>query len=189
MLRKVFTLCLLSWLVGCLPKGGNEQPQTSAIAHKDSTPQPKNGEEEKEPADSLTPEEVSDYAWYHIVIVDTSDRYDKLMDELRTVETRNGLKVDLMGRYFDKKKQAIILPENDEDELYAGSYFPRRYPGNTLSIEYMNAFTPQAGNKTMALVARIAEKKKDADSLMNVLKANHSNTHIITSKVFIGCMH
>lgn len=189
MLKRLHIICLICYLSGCSPKGDNDQQQPTITADQDSTPIKTSPEQVMEPEDSLPTEADADYAWYHIVVVDTSDRYDQLMEKLRSIESRNGLKVDLMGRYFDKKKQAIILPENDEDELYAGSYFPRRYPGNTLSIEYMNAFTPQAGNKTMALVARIAEKKKDADSLMNVLKANHSNTHIITSKVFIGCMH
>jgi hypothetical protein len=44
-----------------------------------------------------------------------------LSEELKT-------KIDTMERGFNKTKNLIYLPENDEDKLYAGAYLPRRYP-------------------------------------------------------------
>ncbi|WP_262490545.1 hypothetical protein [Hymenobacter sp. CRA2] len=35
---------------------------------------------------------------------------------------------DTLGRFFDEQKNLIRLPDDDEDELYAGDYFPRRCP-------------------------------------------------------------
>lgn len=142
-----------------------------------------------EPMDSLTAEERVDYALYKVVVVDTGFQYENLLQTLYSVEKKTGLEVDLMGRYFDKKKQEIILSEDDEDELYAGSYFPRRYPGNTLSIEYLNTFAPAADNKKMAIIATIAETRGQADSLVRVLTPHFPHTHSIWSKVFIGCLH
>ncbi len=183
----IYPLALMALIWSCRPKNTSEAPASQE--KNDSTPSTVALDTIPEPTDSLSEEEAVDYAWYHIVIVDTSSRYDELMKELRTIEKNNGLEVDLMGRYFDKKKQAIILPEDDEDELYAGNYFPRRFPGNTLSIEYLDTYVPEQGDKTMALVATIATKRREADSLVRALKPDHPRTHSIRSKVFIGCLH
>jgi len=74
-----------------------------------------------------------------------------------------------MGRFYNKKKNLIALPDNDEDEIYAGDYFPRRFPSDNLSLEYLNFYQRQAAEKTIALVTGIYETEKSADSALTVL--------------------
>ena len=81
-----------------------------------------------------------EYATYHILIVDTATSYNDLLIKMTDLSLRVQLPIDSMGRFFDPVANLIKLPDNDEDEIYAGDYFPRRVPSETLSIEYLNLY-------------------------------------------------
>ena len=189
MLQPLYALLFTLILASCQSANHQEATLPPTAPKLDSITIDSNNTTDEEPTDSLTAEEQVDYALYRVVIVDTGYQYEPLLQTLYAVEKKTGLQVDLMGRYFDQKKKEIILPEDDEDELYAGSYFPRRYPSNTLSIEYLNTFLPAADNKKMAIIATIAEGRRQADSLVRVLTPHYPHTYSISSKVFIGCLH
>ncbi len=78
--------------------------------------------------------ESDEYASYHIVIVDTGKSYNDLLLKMTNLSLRIQVPIDSMGRFFDPVANLIKLPDNDEDEIYAGDYFPRRVPSETLSI-------------------------------------------------------
>ncbi|GAB4255809.1 MAG: hypothetical protein Kow0079_12770 [Vicingaceae bacterium] len=98
------------------------------------------------------------------------------------------IEIDTMGRYFNKQKNLICLPDDDEDEIYAGEYFPRRFPSKTLSIEYLNSYQ-KSSNNTMALIAGIFDDKTSADSLQNQLKNQYNKSFVCKSKIYVGCIH
>jgi hypothetical protein len=131
----------------------------------------------------------SDIATYFIIVTDTSKDYSTLNKKMFELSNRLEIPIDTMGRYYNKKKNLIMLPENDEDEVYAGAYFPRRFPSRNLSLEYLNTYKKTSNDKTIALVAGIYEKEKSADSALIVLKRNNKNALKLKSEIYIGCTH
>lgn len=131
----------------------------------------------------------SEYQMYYVVVADTSKRYSKLQRSMYELADKMLFEIDTMNRYFDSKKDLICLPDNDADEMYRGDYFPRRSPSATLSLEYMNFYKPDAGEKTMALVAGIYEGEGEANVRLADVKKVMSLAFVIKSEVFVGCMH
>ena len=81
------------------------------------------------------------------------------------------------------------MPDDHEDEIYAGDYFPRRYPSEDLSLEYLIIYDNNAINKTIALVAGIYEEENEAQILLNKLKKHHPKSFVVNTDLYIGCMH
>src|SRR5690606_36423200 len=78
--------------------------------------------------------EAEQYVDYYLVIPHKSIVYSDLENIMQTIHIQYQLEIDTLGRSFDKAKQQIIVPEDDEDELYRGEYFPRRFESESLSI-------------------------------------------------------
>ena len=133
--------------------------------------------------------EVDEYATYHIVIVDTARIYSHLLAQMTDLSFRIGVPIDSMGRFFDPVANLIKLPDNDADEIYAGDYFPRRTPSETLSIEYLTLYKKEAGEKTMAIVAGVYENEYRADSVYRSLVKIEKNAFKIKSDIYTGCLH
>ena len=129
------------------------------------------------------------YATYFIVIADTGLNYDLLHKKMSELHTRFSIPVDTMGRFYNREKDLIALPDDHEDEIYAGDYFPRRFPSDNLSLEYLQFYQKEAGEKTMALVAGIYEAGLSADSVITVLQQTEKNIFKIQANLYIGCMH
>ena len=127
----------------------------------------------------------------YIVVSDTSQNYFELRQKMFELGKVLNTEIDTMGRGFNKEKNLICLPENDEDEIYAGDYFPRRYPSETLSLEYLIYYTngkkPTEG--TIAIVTIITENKEKADKKLAELKKHSEGAFIVNSQIYMGCMH
>ncbi len=182
MTRYCFTILLLV-LAACGTNAGREQ--TDASAKSDTTVNTDSVPVNNIEADGA----VEDYATYFVVVADTSLDYAILRTKMFRLNKQFNRPIDTMGRYFNKAKNLIALPDNDEDEMYAGDYFPRRYPTEDLSLEYLNFYQPQARGKTIALIAGIYEAERNADSTVLVLKRTEKNAFRIKAKIYIGCMH
>jgi hypothetical protein len=141
-----------------------------------------------------SPEDLEDlmgdeYAHYYIVVVDTGKPYYSLRTTMFAIHSAIEIPIDTLGRYFNKDRQRIELPEDDEDELYAGEYYPRRFPSESLSIEYLQMYDRAAPENTMALIAGIFEQTQDAQILIKRLnKAGHA-AYSIEARMYTGCMH
>lgn len=134
------------------------------------------------------------YADYFLVVVDKSKDYKNLRELLFNVNGDFNIEIDTLGRYFNNDKQQIILPEDDEDEMYQGEYFLRRYESTSLSIENAyaydeNSLEPEKYPTEMILVAGMYATKKSADSLRNILHKKYPKTFVQKSKIYMGCMH
>ncbi|MBN2730317.1 MAG: hypothetical protein JXR53_13920 [Bacteroidales bacterium] len=130
-----------------------------------------------------------DFATYYVVVADTGFDYYVLEKKMKKLSKKLDMTIDLMGRYFNKDKNLIALPDNDEDEIYAGDYFPRRFPSTTLSLEYLDFYQHDAGTNTIALVCGIYKLETRADSAAKVIKKTEPKAFVIESEIFIGCMH
>lgn len=130
-----------------------------------------------------------DYATYFVVVADTSQDYYFLHEKMLGISRQLGYQIDTMGRSFNPEKNLIALPENSEDEIYAGDYFPRRFPSDYLSLEYLNFYKRDAGGKTMGLVTGIFEIEKSADSAVAVLYGIEKKGFKVKAEIYVGCMH
>ena len=130
-----------------------------------------------------------DHATFFIVVADTGHDYYSLHRKMFTLNQQLNLPVDTLGRYFNENKNLIALPDNDEDEIYAGDYFPRRFPSENLSLEYLAFYQEKATEKTIALVTGIYESEQSADSALAILKRAEPNGFKIKADVYVGCMH
>jgi hypothetical protein len=141
--------------------------------------------------DNSVVENTTDYdnATYFVVVADTSLDYPTLHRKMFDLNSKLKIPIDTMGRFYNKTKNRITLTDNDEDKIYAGDYFPRRFPSGNLSLEYLNFYQRQAGEKTIALVTGIYETEKRADSALTVLHKTEKKAFKIKAAIYVGCMH
>lgn len=139
----------------------------------------------------LVVEDTTDYdnATYFIIIADTNIDYFTLHKKMFFLNRQLNITIDTMGRFFNKTKNLIALPDNDEDEIYAGYYSPRRFPSNHLSLEYLNFYQNNAPEKTIALVAGIYETEKSADSMLTILQKIEKEAFKVKAEIYVGCIH
>ncbi|HMR47421.1 MAG TPA: hypothetical protein PKC85_11705 [Bacteroidia bacterium] len=131
----------------------------------------------------------NDYATFFVVVADTSTDYYFLYKKMFDLNGQLNIPIDTMGRFYNKTKNLIALPDDDEDELYAGDYFPRRFPSENLSLEYLDFYQKKAGDKTIALITGIYENEKSADSALTVLHKTEEKVFKIKADIYLGCMH
>ena len=127
------------------------------------------------------------YADYYIIVADTGKNYYALSENMRKLHVTTGIAIDTMKRYYNKKEDLIMVPEDDEDDIIAGDYYPRREPSQTLSLEYLDTYKPDAEPKMIALVAGIYENKTSADKALKLLPGNKA--FAFKGKVYVGCLH
>ncbi|SDE42801.1 hypothetical protein SAMN05216464_106100 [Mucilaginibacter pineti] len=132
-------------------------------------------------------EQKDDYADYYVVVADTGEKYNVLRDKMLDLHQSLNVPIDTMGRTYNKVKDLIALPDNDEDEIFAGDYFQRRNISNTLSLEYLQPYLSSSKNKTIALVAGIYETKMSADSVLKSIAI--PNAFTIKAHIYQGCLH
>jgi hypothetical protein len=130
-----------------------------------------------------------DIVTYYVVIADTGLDYSHLRGKMFDLNNKLNIPIDTMGRFYNQVKNLIALPDNDEDEIYAGDYFPRRFPSHNLSLEYLALYHRDAGEKTIALVTGIYETEKSADSALTVLKEAEKKVFKVKADIYVGCMH
>jgi len=133
--------------------------------------------------------EEESYANYEVIVIDTNTNYKLLNQKMFSLKDKLGMAIDSMGRYYNAKKDLIVVPENDEDEMYAGEYFPRRELSKTLSLEYMNQYQPTSKTKTIGIIAGIYANPLEADSALVAVKQVAPKAFKLQSKIYVGCMH
>lgn len=136
-------------------------------------------------------EDTANYesATYFVIVADTGSDYYLLNKKMYTLGVQTGIPIDTMGRFYNSTKNLIALPDNSEDEIYAGDYFPRRFPSQNLSLEYLNFYSEKAGEKTIALVTGIYETENSADSAMTALQKTGQKAFKIKADIYVGCLH
>ncbi len=188
---RLILLCLLPFLFACNSSTTKLDDQKVVMADTLSKSDSQldtivyNNEDTLVGNESIT----SQTATYFVVIVDTSKNYFLLREKMFRLNKLAGLKIDTMSRYYDVKKPGIILPLDSDDEIYAGEYYPRRYPSSFLSLEHFGFYYSLTNENTMALVAGICETKVSADSTMLKIKQYEKGAFVLKSDIYMGCMH
>ncbi len=133
--------------------------------------------------------DTSDFAIEYLTVADTGLSYDKLRKEMFDLHKLHGWPIDTMGRYYNTKKNEIVLSDTADDEIYRGEYFERRFPSESLSLEYFRSYSDSSSTKNIALVCGLYESKKSADSLLLILKQNAVHGFVQRAKRYMGCEH
>lgn len=129
------------------------------------------------------------YATCYLVIVDTGSNYTILHKKMTGLQQSLQLEIDTMGRYYNEQKHKIVVPDNSDDEMYAGEYFPRRDASSFLSLEQMDYYLSSSGARNMGLVAGIYAAGQEADSALIKVKQVERNAFVLKAKIYMGCMH
>ncbi|MDX5419498.1 MAG: hypothetical protein LPK09_09795 [Hymenobacteraceae bacterium] len=132
---------------------------------------------------------IYDYETYFIVVADTGLNYAYLQSKMYSLSKRLESPIDTMDRFYDESKNLIKLPEDYEDEVFAGDYYPRRFPSKSMSLEYLDLYQRKAGEKTIALVTGIFASDASADSALAILKTAEPKGFKIQTSMYIGCIH
>lgn len=143
---------------------------------------------------------IGDYQLYYIVSADEGTDYTSLRATAIKVSEKLKVGFDTLERGYDSKKQRVILPCNHPDEIYACDYLLRRHGDDFVSIEMRNAypdtFLKDDGNSffysdttKMYICAAICGEKRQADSLVKILKKQFANAKVIENEIYMGCMH
>jgi hypothetical protein len=133
--------------------------------------------------------EEEDFYNAFIIVVDTSHDYYELRELMFDIYHKFSMEIDTMERGYDKTKDLICLPDDHEDEIYAGDYFPRRFPSEGLSLEYIIIYTNNSTHRNIGLLAGVFESEDEALRLLNKIKINYKKTFIINTDLYMGCMH
>ena len=133
--------------------------------------------------------DTSDFVIEYIVIADTSKSYYKLRAEMFKLNKVLNWEIDTMDRFYNTKKDKIVLSDTAGDEIYRGEYLERRLPSENMSLEYYTSYNHTSTIKNIALVCGIYRGKKGADSLFSILKLHTPTAFVQCSKMFIGCEH
>ncbi|GAA4344524.1 hypothetical protein [Flaviaesturariibacter amylovorans] len=188
-MRRLFPYTLLFVLAAC---GGSEgriatEPPKVAAAPGSAAPDTP-ALAPPRAADSTVPA-GNEYVTCYVLVADTGMQYAPLRASMMDLRGPLRQEVDTMGRGWNAAKALIALPDNDEDEIYAGDYYPRRYPTTTLSLEYLDFYDTAAPEKRIAVVAGIYESKAGADSALRVLRPLRPGAFVLKSEIYMGCMH
>lgn len=140
-------------------------------------------------------QEASELENRQVIILASSKSYQDVLAKAKDLSLKTGMVFSTREMIYDDKR-GLILPDNHEDESYAGSYYLRRYNndcGNSLSeclsIEKSDAyegFTPGL----YILVAGIHEEgSAELSAKLAQLKKTVPDAYAKKTKIFMGCMH
>lgn len=128
---------------------------------------------------------------FFIVQVAEGEDFEQLKAISEQAAIQLGSRVDMLGREY-KINKGIIVPENSEDDIYRGEYYPRRPfdDQNFISIEMSGEYLiNEPDTLKMLIVANIFKIKNQADSVVRVLQSNFKNAKTVKTELFLGCMH
>jgi hypothetical protein len=126
---------------------------------------------------------------FYIVVADSGTDYYSLRDQMLYLNKALNIPIDTMRRSFNPVKNLIALPDDDEDDLYAGDYYPRRFPSKHLSLEYLSFYQNRTSEKTIAIVAGIFESPDSADSTVAIIKRINNKAFATPAEIYTGCIH
>ena len=132
------------------------------------------------------------YATCYLIFAGASTNFHQLDSTAKLVAQKTGIKYENTLVYDSKR--GMIVPDTSSDKMYAGSYFPRRYAEERISIEmawyYSTGTEPDsAAPKILCIVTGIYGEKKAASANLAKVKAVVPGAYMKKVKLYQGCMH
>jgi hypothetical protein len=125
----------------------------------------------------------------YIVIADTGYDYHAVRRQMIDLNRSTSIPIDTMDRYYNENHRMIMVPDSLEDELYGKYYFMRRYPSESMSIEYLNYYDSTIKDDRFAIFAGMYESEAKADSLLDEVLTYSKNAYMLPVEMYMGCMH
>ncbi|MBO9204762.1 MULTISPECIES: hypothetical protein [Niastella] len=182
---------VLVYIVLLLPACGQHPAPVKKETKIDSMPAPQTVLVSDTAASQTEEAPENETATYYIVQVAAGHNFDSLKAISTNAVSILGSRFNMLDRTY-KPGKGIIVPDSSDDEMYAGSYYPRRptEDENFVSIEMSNQFcNEKADNAEMVSIAGMYAAKGQADSVTRLLKDKIPSVKTIKEDVFMGCMH
>ncbi|HTL82723.1 MAG TPA: hypothetical protein VL651_13510 [Bacteroidia bacterium] len=114
------------------------------------------------------------------------DSVAKVISSKTNIEYRNDLEYD--------RGRGMIVPDTSSDEIYRGTYYPRRYTGERISVEMVwyyksGSLADDDSSKTMCILTGIFSNRKDAAANLKKVKAIVPDAYMKKVRLYQGCMH
>jgi hypothetical protein len=197
MKRYLAALFMLTFFVACRNQTATDQSQLqdslgskdSAVATADVSAKADSFDLDDSAGDLDSSNMANEYQTFYLVTIAEGNNYDSLLKVAQSAAKSLHLKVDLMNRSYHPEK-GIVVNDDDEDEIYRGEYYPRRSSGNFVSIEMKDAFMDNEKDPMrMLIISNIFENASQADSVLNIAKADFPSARAVKAELFMGCMH
>lgn len=132
-----------------------------------------------------------------IVILGSYTDFKEASTHARAISRSSGVPFSLQGMVYDKRR-GLILPDDDADTMYAGSYILRRHntillPGHSdesefISIERSEAY-PGLRPGYYIIVGGLYDTTKEAAHALARFKLPAADAYAKKTQVYMGCMH
>lgn len=143
-------------------------------------------------ADARGADEVP-YVLAGLVIVGSHATYRAAVAAAKAFGAASGIAYESQGMIYDAKR-GLILPDDDDDEIYAGHYVRRRYDtcgsrGNPcVTVERSDAyegFRP----RLYIVVAGVVGRGAEADERLKLARKFVPSAYIKQTTLYMGCIH
>ncbi len=132
-----------------------------------------------------------------IVILGSFKDFKEAKSHAQAVSRTSGVPFSLQGMIYDKKR-GLILPDDDSDAIYAGSYILRRYnmtvlPGSKdksefISVERSDAY-PNLRPGYYIVVGGLYDTPREANRALARFRLPAADAYTKKTRVYMGCMH
>lgn len=149
--------------------------------------------QESESAAEPTVEEQTEDKW--LVILGVYKDFPEAKADAVKFSKAAKVPFTLRGMVFDKK--GLRLPDNDEDEVWAGQYALRRYNATTIKgRDVENHFSVEKSEAYEGLVpgfyiivGQISDSARDAKEQVQQFLPVSKITYAKKTRIYMGCMH
>lgn len=136
----------------------------------------------------------------YLVILGSDQDFHKLYDQAKTISASSKRAFSMQGKVYDEKR-GLILPDNDSDISYAGTYLMRRenldYKTHQeyISIEKSEAYPSFGRNYRFTekgyylIVAGIYEDQASATQSLKHYRTIVPKAYLKKTEIYMGCMH
>jgi hypothetical protein len=179
-------------ILSCLALSCNNSSQVQNTTESSGVDSVKLTDLKDDPVDTVSEPEIdmnNEMAMYFVVIADTSYNYYDLRSDLVHSAKKLKLEIDSLDRFYNSKTRKIQLPDDSEDEIYAGEYYPRRFNSESLSIEYANQYLENLNDSLMAGIMGIYVEQSEAEKRLQLIRKYNPKAFVVKSELFQGCMH
>lgn len=142
-------------------------------------------------ADAFGAEEAAHFRT-GLLIVGSHGTYRAALAAAKAFSAASGIAYDSQGMTYDAKR-GLILPDDSDDEIYAGQYMRRRYDscsGNDtcVSVERSEAYEGFRPGLYI-VVAGVVGHGAEADERLKVARKIVPSAYIKQTTLYMGCIH
>ena len=124
------------------------------------------------------------YLQKHIVVLSLMENYDDAVVFALAASAKLGIRFDHENKWYSEIKK-IRYSEKIKDRLYKGSYHPRRYDGEYISLENSD-FYKDFPRGYIVVVAGIYADKKDAQEALARIRRSYRRAYIQKTALWMG---